>query len=262
MGRLSTKNDLLLSAAEYSWAVFDNLGLITTLAGIIGIAAYSVSLGYKHRAWIPYTAVSPFVFNIVSLWLGQTVIVTLHSTPPYYFNVRYGLVALPGAVLFAGYAAHVVSRRAPAVLAAGVLTVVLGTQLLWWLPTWPQAVVTVADGLQHRGSDSCGVTSVVDAAQLVQKTYRGGRVLIDDEWKPLFFQTARLKAREYVTQANNWWWTEALNDPGKHVEWVISGSPQFTDRVYKDANRQSLETDFDLVMSDRCLNVYRVKSAP
>lgn len=81
----------------YSWAVLDNLGGLVVALALVAIIIYLVSTRFRSGSLIPYVFLSSYPFNIIALWLGQTAIGVPQSTPPGYFNVRYGtLHRLPG----------------------------------------------------------------------------------------------------------------------------------------------------------------------
>lgn len=150
-GGLATKMNIGLSTITYSWAVIFDLGLLVVLLTLVAVALYLVSKRF-HRDWlVPYLFLSAFPFNITSLWLGQSAINTPLSSPPGYYNVRYGVMVLPAAVVFIGYLADVLLRgfrfRLWPWIVSSALVLVLAAQLAVYVPNWPASIITVIDAL-------------------------------------------------------------------------------------------------------------------
>ena len=146
-GRLATKGHVLLSLETYSWTALYNLGSVITVLALAGLLAYVVHTKMRVNSLIPYAFLSGFLFNVLALWLGQSVIWTPHSNPPLYYNVRYGLMVLPAPALFIGFLADYVMLHAWRILVAAGFVALLALQGLLWVPNWPLSIVTVADGV-------------------------------------------------------------------------------------------------------------------
>ena len=76
---------------------------------------------------MPYAMLSAFPFNIIALVLGQSVIMLPGSHLAGSFNIRYGILLLPGAALFIGFLADYLLSRAPLFLVGMLFT-------LFWRP--------------------------------------------------------------------------------------------------------------------------------
>ncbi|MGH2347017.1 MAG: hypothetical protein ACRDG4_17460, partial [Chloroflexota bacterium] len=107
-GHLPTKGNLLLSVITYGWTSLYNLGALITVLALAGLLVYVLRTRFRVDSLIPYAFLSGYPFNVLALWLGQTVIWTPHGNPPLYFNMRYGLMVLPAAALVIGYLADYV----------------------------------------------------------------------------------------------------------------------------------------------------------
>ncbi|MGH2408966.1 MAG: DUF5719 family protein [Chloroflexota bacterium] len=223
-GHLPTKGNLPLSVVTYGWTALYNLGTIVTVLALAGLLAYIVHTKMRVNSLIPYAFLSGFPFNVLALWLGQTVIWTPHGNPPLYFNMRYGLMVLPGAALFVGFLADYVMLRAWRILVGVGFAALLTIQGLLWVPNWPFSVVTVADGLL--GLSQRGAT--LHAATYLRDHYTGGGILYDDSLSG-FITQAQLNMREYILNGTTW--NKALKDPVPYAEWVVMQPTRSIERV-------------------------------
>jgi hypothetical protein len=223
-GRLPTKGHLPLSIETYSWTALYNLGTIVSVLALAGLLAYVVHTKMRVNSLIPYGFLSGFPFNVIALWLGQTVIWTPHGDPSLYFNMRYGLMVLPAAALFVGFLADYVMLRAWRVLVTVVFAALLAIQGLLWVPNWPFSAVTVADGVM--GLSQKGAT--LHAALYLRAHYKGGGILYDDSLSG-FITQAQIDMHEYIL--NGAMWDKALKNPAPYAEWVVMQPTRSVERV-------------------------------
>jgi len=225
-GLLPTQHHLLLSVVTYGWSVLDNLGGVVFVLGAAGLVTYMVTTRLRLDSLIPYAFLSAFVFNVISLWGGQTVILTPQTHPTGYFNVRYGIMLLPAAAFFIAYLADFLASRLGSSMVAGVMALIVLGQSLLWIPGWPNSVPTVTDGLYGlsahlvRGNVP-GIKAAAPAAQYMREHYRGGGILMYDSDYPWFVEQAGVHVREYIDVYNGKLWNLALQDPTPYVQWVV-----------------------------------------
>ena len=219
-GSLPTKHNLILSVATYTWAVIDNVGIVVLILALAGLLLYTLTKRLRASSLPPYVFLASYPFNILSLWLGQTIIVTLHSAQPGYFNIRYGLPLLPGMALFVAYLVdRLLTRKHASIVVPGTVLLLM-IQAMLWIPGWPTSVVAVADGMKGQSANVWPTS----AAEFLSHHYAGGGVLIDDSYAQLIL-LAGLDMREYITVTNGPLWERALRDPSSSVEWIVI-SPQ------------------------------------
>lgn len=223
-GHLPTKGNLPLSAITYGWTSLYNLGALITVLALAGLLVYVLRTRFRVDSLIPYAFLSGFPFNVLALWLGQTVIWTPHGNPPLYFNMRYGLMVLPVAALFIGYLADYVMLRGRQVLAGVGFAGLMAVQGLLWVPNWPFSAVTITDGI--RGLSQKGAT--LHAASYLRAHYRGGGILYDDQLSG-FITQAQLNMREYIL--NGKIWDKALKNPTPYTEWIVMQPTRSNERV-------------------------------
>jgi hypothetical protein len=231
-GRLPTKHHLVLSTLTYTWALLDDLGSPVLVAATIGLVTYLVTTRLRADSLVPYAFLSSYPFNILSLWLGQTTISTPQTNPPGYFNLRYGILLLPGAALFIAYLADYLLTRLRSSVVAGAVALVLLGQCALWIPGWPNSVPVLADGLHGASAGAINYRAAAPAARYLREHYRGGRILIDfEDFNSNFDLIAKIHMREYISNFSGNLWTNALQNPASYVTWVVVAPGRASDKV-------------------------------
>jgi len=222
---VSTRHNLPLSALIYNWCTFDNLGALVAVAALAGLITYIATTRLRSDSLPLYAFLSASPFNILSLWLGQTLILIPQTHPSGYFNVRYGILALPAAAIFSAYLADFWATRLKPSLVAGAASLTLLAQATLWIPGWPNSIITVGDGLHGVSSGISGVTRGIQApmpaALYFKEHYRGGGALVFNGNDPWFFTEVGIDFHEYIDVYNGRLWTLALQNPAPYARWVV-----------------------------------------
>ncbi len=223
-GLLPTKGHLLVALQAYSGAVLLDLGSIVTVLGATGLIIYIAQNRLRPQSFAIYSYLSAYVFNVIALFLGQTIIATPLSHPAGYFNTRYGLVALPAAAFMSGYAVDFFIRRYRLLLSGTVLAGLLVVQAALWAPAWPMRVVSIADGLDQTSAASAPLAS----AHWLRAHYHGGGILYNDAHSQ-FIAVAGINMGEYYLIGPQQ--TAALADPAHYAKWMVLEGKNSTDPV-------------------------------
>jgi 4-amino-4-deoxy-L-arabinose transferase-like glycosyltransferase len=105
-GELPAYHNMLTSFLYYFVTAMSNAGIFVFLAALIGVVLYFRSSN-KNTFAISLVLFIPFIFNVVTLYLGQSVIFIPHLTPVGFewrlFNVRYGVMLIPTVAFFFAY---------------------------------------------------------------------------------------------------------------------------------------------------------------
>ena len=102
-GLLPTQGHIYQSVLTYGWDMVDLLGPIVAVAALCAMALV-IAGGRARRRTLAVLALmsGSVVFEIVSLWLGQTTIRVPQVAPGGMWNDRYGIMALPLAAVALG----------------------------------------------------------------------------------------------------------------------------------------------------------------
>ncbi len=254
-GLLPTKGHLLVAIRAYSGAALLDLGSIVTVVGLAGLIIYVAENRLRPRSFAVYSYFAAYMFNVIALYLGQTIIETPLTHPAGYFNTRYGMVVLPAAAFMCGYAADFLIRRYRLALTGAVLAVLLVVQAALWAPGWPTRVVTIADGLDQTSAASAPTA----AAHWLHAHYRGGGILYNDAHSQ-FIMVAGIDMGQYFLIGPQQ--TAALANPAHFAEWIVLEGRYSTDAV--DAalwGTPYLQRHYALAFSASGYEVYRRKGA-
>ncbi len=211
--RLPTQGNLFLSMWVYAQATIDTVGLPLAALALLGFAR---SFSFRPRASrLPvYLVFSPFVFNVLSLLIGASVI----ETPEIrfggittYFNERYGLMMLPAFAIFLAFLA--IQQRA-------LLVAVIGTVIVFAV-IYSTAYIPYA--LEDPTFGASAPASVQDsqAGQWLAAHYHGGHVLISyGSDAPMMFYS-NLPESVFISDTDTATFRHALAQPQRAVSWIV-----------------------------------------
>jgi hypothetical protein len=154
---------------------------------------------------------APVLFNVVSLWLGQSTLRVPQVAPFGMWNDRYGLMALP--LLAVGVGALVRRWR---IIAPGVLIVAVVSTALAARGT----PITVADG--RYGLSGGAAAQTARATATLARAYHGGEILADDASASGIMFASGLNLSQFVTVGFHPFFEHAMADPADSVEWVLA----------------------------------------
>ncbi|MBJ7600906.1 MAG: hypothetical protein DLM67_23390 [Candidatus Nephthysia bennettiae] len=225
-GKLPTKGNLVVSAEIFGQDVLDVCGWLLVALGAAGWLTWLLfkARGRRARSLALLALLSsPVIFNVIALYLGQSILAVPEIPPHGWFNDRYGIVALPllavGAGLLAATAARLWPLPALAVVAAGFLLAAQGRPIV------------VEDGLQ--GASHTG-TEINDGAAFLKAHYHGGRILADDYLaSPMMFASG-INLREFITVGYRPYYQNALRAPDSNVEWIVRIYTDDVDRTMRE----------------------------
>jgi hypothetical protein len=250
-GLLGTKGNLVQSLLTYGWDVVGVVGpVVLVAAGIAALATLCVRHERRRSAFVLLLLSVPVLFEVVSLYAGQTTIRVPQLFPHGMWNDRYGLMALPLCAVALGLLVGRVKLNwnFPVVAVAVASAVTLST-LLMGLGT----PLTLADGRVGTSSATGGHPEVI--ASFLRQHYRGGEVLADDSAaSPLMFATD-LDLKNFVTVGFHPFWEHALRNPEGNVKWVLAfpGDQVSADMHAHPGRFQS----FRLVVSQGAVHLYQ-----
>lgn len=254
--QLPAKGSWPLSFQVYSIAVILNVGIIATALGTLGIVWYSLRHVRTPTLWAPLLLFVPYPFNILSLYLGQSVI-WMPIMPPYFetfFNIRYGLLVLPAVSFFIAYIAskHNISQISIVLLLCVQMYLFFNPSVF---PLFGKEIglVTLSDTVSSVNEQT------KNASDFLKNNYDGGRIMASSASIDAFIFRSGIPLKNYITEGSGDYWTESLQDPGKHATWIVffqDGS----DRVGKVVSKwEPLEDEYDVVYDDETYVIYKRK---
>jgi hypothetical protein len=257
---LLAKGNIVNSILAYGYAMLHNVGTYVIGAALAGIAVlffkWKDKLTASRKGLLVALLASPIVFNVIALFLGFSVINIPEMNPNpvspegQWFNVRYGLLALPFAAVLLGIFAS--WRKLAAVIAIQLI-------VLQAMTTYNNGIITIVDGT----AGSSAYRNHAVAEKLGASVSSDEHVLMSvSVFNPVAFDSG-LDLKQFVHEGVSKKWNEALHHPEKHAEWIVmSSDPNRGDPVrnalVNDRNNAFL-TQYDIVYTDSEATIYRLK---
>ena len=250
-GLLGTKGHLSQSVLTYGWDVVGVVGpIVLVAAAIAAVAALCVRRERQRTVFVLLLLAVPVLFEVVSLYAGQTTIRVPQLFPHGMWNDRYGLMALPFCAVALGLVVGRVKLKWNfPVVAVAVAGIVMLSTLVMGLGT----PLTLADGRLGTSSATGGHPEVI--AGYLRQHYTRGEILADDSAaSPLMFATD-LDLKNFVTVGFHPFWEHALRNPAGNVRWVLAFPG---DRVSADMHAHPGRfRSFHLVVSQGAVHLYQ-----
>ncbi len=223
-GELPTYRNLPLSAAYYAFTSLEIAGYWFSALAIGGLALFLLKEKGPGKLLKPAILLVPFIFYVVTLYLGQSVIFIPGLTPDSFeynlFNVRYGLMMVPVVAFFTGYLLSY-----PGLALRGWTLVLMGIQGFMFLgQNGPP--LTLKDG-----TDGLSASRPIDAERFLKQNYDHGLVLMDDYARTVSIIRTGIPLHNYIYVGNKPYWDESLKQPAKYARWIVM---QRSDSVWKN----------------------------
>lgn len=257
---LITKGDVITSTLAYYYAMRDNVGIFILILALVGAAVFvtqkvSRLTDIRKGLFIALLA-SPIVFNVIALFLGFSIIniPDLNWNPSgapegYWFNVRYGILALPFAAVLIGLFAS--WKRLAAIIAIEVL-------ILQMYVFSVIGAITITDGTI--GSSAFRNTNAAHA--LATQVKQGEVVMMSmSNFNPVAFESG-LPLRQFVHEGVSRKWHKALQDPAAYASYVVMSSKNDGEMVRRSLlleNKEQFLKRYELVYEDNEAAIYRLK---
>lgn len=225
-GELPGYHNILIACAYYFVTSMSNAGIFILLASFIGLVMYAKNKIERHRLIIIMVLIVPFIFNVTTLFLGQSVIFIPHLTPVGFewrlFNVRYGVMAIPFVAFFFGYLFHKIPHKGKICL----ILLLLAQYMLFSMGY--SKVISLTDGVEGLSH-----AKRPDAEGWIKKNYDYGLVLLDDYARTISIVRSGIPMQRIIYIGNKPYWEESLYSPEKYARWIVM---QKDDAVWKALN--------------------------
>ncbi len=222
-GELPAYHNLPLAFAYYLVTTMGISGLPVFVAAVVATLLFVRDKKIPHSYFYFVLLMSPFIFNVLTLFLGQSIIFIPHLTPVEFewrlFNVRYGLLMIPTIAVLFGYLFARVKNLGKIVLVF-LLFCNIGLYGIGYARVLSYDDGTI--GLSH--------SSHPDAEFWLAAHYDYGLVLLDDYSRTLSVIGSRVPMQSIVYVGSHLYWDEALKAPQRRIRWIVM---QNGDAVWK-----------------------------
>lgn len=228
-GSLITKGSIYYSAKAYWFVMLHNIGYLPFILSLYGLGLFLLSKSKVFVPQIKYAVIifllAPVIFNILALFLGFSIlnIPELEWNPSgdpsgQWFNVRYGIFALPFAAVYIGLLA---SFRH---IAAVCVTFVLLIHSLFF----SAENINIIDGT--KGSSAYVYEDI--SWTLSQQVDESDTVLLStSKFNPIAFKS-NVRLSQIIHEGVSETWSDALKNPENYADWIVMAQGDIGEPVY------------------------------
>lgn len=249
-GVLYTQHHLFASLQSYIYAIIYNAGMLPTIFAAFGMVLMLSDKRITSSLRLSATLLlAPFAFNVLALYLGQSVLFIQGLNGNSWFNVRYGLMMIPSVAVFDGY---LISRlKSIKFLLFGLLAFVMFFSIV------NRDAVTIDDAVF--GASGKNVSEVSGYLHANAGT-KPGFVLISVASHDAIIFSSGLPMSKFIHEGDGEYWTLATTQPVHWARWIVMRTNDTTDQTFKLLQNNS-EFKNDYVLQDHYpfADVYVIK---
>lgn len=250
-GNLATKNNLLFSTKVYLFSTAYNCNTFIAILGVLGAFALWFDKKLKTSVKIAATALlAPLFFNILSLYLGQSVLFIQGLSGNTWFNARYGIVMMPAIAVFVGYLTQKIGNLKFVLI--GLIAFVL------FFSFTSLDAVTIDDA--RVGSSQKNVTEVSGWLNQHAKD-KEGFVLISAASHDAIIFSSGLPMSKFIHEGTGAYWELATTNPSHWARWMVMRTYDNNDMTYKAVSKTPDLIKYNLVGKYPFADIYELKDA-
>jgi hypothetical protein len=191
----------------------------------------------------------PFIFNVVALYFGHSVLFVQGLSGNSWFNVRYGLMMVPSLAIFVGYLTY----RLKSIR----LVIVSLFLLISFFSFVNRDAVTIDDAAF--GASGKNVTEV--SGWLHQHVNTTGYVLISVASHDAIIFSSGLPMSKFIHEGTGKYWDLATKNPERYARWIIMRTHDRSDSTYKmlEGNK-GFKEKYKLVNHFPFADIYEIRS--
>ena len=249
-GVLVTKGNLFLSIKIYLYALAYNSNAFILLLGAIGAMVFWMDKKISGSLKIASLALlAPLIFNILALYLGQSVLFIQGLSGNTWFNARYGIMLMPSIAIFVGYLVHK-SNQLKYVL-IGLMAFVL------FFSFANLDAVTIDDA--RVGSSQKNVSEV--SGWLKNNADKEGFILISAASHDAIIFSSGHPMKKFIHEGTGAYWESATVSPDRWARWIVMRTNDNNDLTFKLISKTKAykESWYTLVDSYPFADIYEIK---
>lgn len=212
--QLPAYHNLPLSFLYYLLTSMSNGGVIIFSVAVIGLILYLNTITESKRYIITLIMLIPFIFYVVTLYIGQSLIFIPSLTPTTFewtlFNTRYGVMMVPTFSFFFGYAFNK-SKIFARLLLIFLIILQFGLYAIGY-----SKVISYSDG-----TEGLSQSKKEYVEYWMTQNYDGGLVLIDDYKRIISLIRMGIPMQNVIYIGNQPYWEISLQRPERYAKWII-----------------------------------------
>ncbi|MEK7576505.1 MAG: hypothetical protein AAB482_02300 [Patescibacteria group bacterium] len=248
-GVLATKGDWFLSLKFYVYALAYNSGAFTMFLGLAG--AFVMWFNRRENIRVRVASVvliAPFLFNVIALYLGHSVLFIQGLSGDTWFNIRYGVMMMPSLAIFIGYLVDRV--RLVRGLVVGLLIFVM------FFSITSSDTVTIDDA--RVGSSQKNVTEVSSWLTDHAKNEKGFILISAASHDAIIFSSG-LPMKKFIHEGTGAYWTSATRSPDRWARWIIMRTYSEDDSTWRLVSKSPGFERYNLVGMYPFADIYELK---
>jgi len=248
-GVLATKGDFLFSLKIYFYALTYNSYAFNVVLGLIGAIVFWFDKKIKPAVKIASLALfAPFLFNVLALYLGHSVLFIQGLSGNTWFNARYGIMMMPSLAVFIGYLIH---------KAANFRYVLIGLFLFVTYFAFANLdAVTIDDA--RVGSSQKNVSEVSGWLKNNAKDEKGFILISAASHDAIIFSSG-LPMKRFIHEGTGKYWESATTSPDRWARWIIMRTNDVNDQTFKAVSKTPAFTRYNLVEKYPFADIYEIK---
>lgn len=215
-GELPAYHNIPVALLYYFVTSMESGGVLVSTMAMVGLVSFFRAKGSRYRYYILLVLLVPFFFNVLTLFLGQSVIFIPGVTPITFewtlFNVRYGSMMVPVFAIFVGYLFYR-TRVFGRVIIGGLVVLQCVLFLIGFSP-----LLAYSDGV---GGLSSATAKMPDAQAWLATHYDYGILLTDDFARTISIVRTKIPMKNVIYIGNKPYWEESLVEPQKYARWIV-----------------------------------------
>lgn len=248
-GQLQTKGNILISIKTYWYAMVYNVGLMPLTLATAGM--FWAWKNFKNQAQVLLalsTLLAPIIFNIIALIAGHSVLFVPEVAGDTWFNVRYGIVALPAVALLVGILVD--KSRSFKLIAIGLLFL---TGIFNWRTI---DAVTIDDA---RVGTSQKNVSEVSSWLKDHAANEKGFVLISAASHDAIIFSSGMPMKRFIHEGTGTYWDIAAKEPDRWAKWLVMRTNDTNDFTFRLIEVSGQIDKYNLVANYPFADVYQLK---
>lgn len=260
LGKLPARHNLLISTWTYGKAALYNIGIISSMLGLLGVIVFYAKKNNKYFKFALALLFVPFVFNIIALFIGYSII-WIPGVPPYdnsFFNVRYGLLMVPTSSIFIGLLTSYINKYMKILL----LIVLIFQGIIFYSTINSSRINLNVHNLAILKDTIAGKNINADKTSIwIRNNCKDKLTFISAaSYESVIFYSG-LDMNKFITEGTGDYWKKSLKKPSLFAACIIYGeSPIDKIRVVlkNDASAKSdLASNFKLMQTFGTIKMYK-----
>jgi len=249
-GVLMTKKNLLLSLKIYLYAMVFNSTAYVTILAVVGAVVLWFDKRINPAVRLSTSALcAPFLFNILALYLGHSVLFVQGISGNTWFNVRYGATMIPSLAIFMGY---LIDR-----VKIGRLSLIALYAFVIFFSVANNDAVTIDDA--RVGSSQKNVSEVSGYLK-THAANEEGFILISAASHDAIIFSSELPMKRFIHEGTGSYWESATTSPDRWARWIVMRTHDDNDLTYKAIRVTNQLSKYTMVAKFPFADVYELKS--